>query len=237
MVRVSSGDPGDVMFAKSVDGGYTWSTPLRINNDPTEFHHQWFGTMSVAPDGRIDVIWLDTRNDPNLNLLSCLYYCYSVDQGETWSINKQISDMFDPYLGYPQQSKLGDYFDMESDNTGAHLAWASTLNGEQDVYYTHIIPSIVAVTDKNDTRESLILEAMPNPFREKTRMKYTVPVAGKVVLEVLDMYGKKIETLVDEHRTAGMYTFDYDATILPAGYYFGRLTVGSTTVISKLIKL
>ena len=69
MVRLSNGDPGDVMFAKSMDGGYTWSTPLRINNDPTAFHHQWFGTMSVAPNGRIDVVWLDTRNDPDLNII------------------------------------------------------------------------------------------------------------------------------------------------------------------------
>ena len=33
------------------------------------------------------------------------------------------------------QSKLGDYYDMKSDNGGADVAYAATFNGEQDVYY------------------------------------------------------------------------------------------------------
>ena len=235
MVRISNGDPGDVMFSKSVDGGYTWSAPLRINNDPTDFHCQWFGTMSVAPNGRIDVVWLDTRDDPNVNLLSALYYCYSDDQGETWSINKKLSDIFDPHLGYPQQDKMGDYFDMESDNGGAHLAWANTLNGEQDVYYTHIIPSIVAVSENTGKQESLIFEAMPNPFKGKTLIKYTVPVAGDVNLTVFNIYGQKVSTLVDDYRTAGMFTFEFDAASLPAGCYVGQLTVGGRVTVGKLV--
>jgi hypothetical protein len=237
MVRLSNGDPGDVMFAKSMDGGYTWSEPLRINNDPTDFHHQWFGTMSVAPNGRIDVVWLDTRNDPDLNIMSALYYCYSTDQGETWSINKQLSDIFDPHAGWPQQSKMGDYFDMESDNAGAHLAWANTLNGEQDVYYTRILPSIVAVPEKTGTRESLILENMPNPFRDKTRIKYTVPADGHVNLSVFNLYGQKVCTLVDEQKSAGMFTLEFDASDLPSGWFTGKLTIGNQSVNSRMLKV
>ncbi len=101
--------------------------------------YQWFGTMSVAPNGRIDVIWLDTRDHPGSDS-SALYYSYSVDQGNTWSANEKLSDSFDPHIGYPNQPKMGDYFDMISNNTGVHLAWANTLNGGQDVYYSFITP-------------------------------------------------------------------------------------------------
>ena len=48
----------DVMFARSTDGGLTFSAPLRINDDginPTKWH--WFGTFSVAPNGRLDAVW------------------------------------------------------------------------------------------------------------------------------------------------------------------------------------
>ncbi|MDH4070157.1 MAG: T9SS type A sorting domain-containing protein [Ignavibacteria bacterium] len=138
-VDPSGSDPADVRFSRSTDGGNSWSSSIRINDDPGSGPYQWFGTMSVAPNGRIDAVWLDTRNDPG-GFESALYYSYSEDAGLTWSPNAQLSDSFDPHVGWPIQQKMGDYFDMVSDNEGAHLAWAGTFNGEQDVYYSYITP-------------------------------------------------------------------------------------------------
>ena len=142
--RISNPDPSDVMFARSTNGGTTWSSPVRINDDPGTSAYQWFGTMSVAPTGRIDVVWLDTRNYPGI-YISALYYSYSTDGGETWSQNQRMSPFFDPHLGWPDQDKMGDYFDMVSDSTGASLAWAATFNTEEDVYYSHITAEVVPV--------------------------------------------------------------------------------------------
>ena len=64
----------DVMFARSTDGGLTFSAPLKINDDPvnpSKWH--WFGTFSVAPNGRLDAVWYDTRNASN-NTDSQLFY-------------------------------------------------------------------------------------------------------------------------------------------------------------------
>ena len=130
-------DPLDVMFARSTDGGSTWSAPVRVNDDLSTSAYQWFGTMSVAPNGRIDIVWSDTRNDPG-GYDSEVYYSYSGDAGQTWSINQALTPAFDPHLGWPQQNKLGDYYDMISDDSVAHLAYAATFNGEQDVYYVRI---------------------------------------------------------------------------------------------------
>ena len=49
-----------------------------------------------------------------------------------------MSASFDQSLGYPNQNKLGDYYDMISDNAGVSVAWAATFNGEQDVYFLRI---------------------------------------------------------------------------------------------------
>lgn len=131
-------DPLDVMFARSTDRGETWSDPIRLNDDPTgTLAWQWFGTMSVAPNGRIDVVFNDTRTDAS-DLYSELYYTSSVDAGVTWSDNAPLSPAFEHSLGYPRQNKLGDYYDMISDNFGAGVAYAATFNGEQDVYYLRI---------------------------------------------------------------------------------------------------
>jgi len=137
-VDPSGGDPLDVMFARSEDGGQTWSNPVRVNDDPPGSDAwQWFSTMSVSPNGRIDVIWNDTRNDPG-GYTSELYYAYSDNTGQTWSVNEPISPSFDPHIGWPQQNKIGDYYDMISDETGAHVAYSATFNGEQDVYYLRL---------------------------------------------------------------------------------------------------
>src|SRR4029077_7831415 len=128
----------DVMLARSTNGGQTFSAPRRINDDPVNHAKwHWFGTLSVAPNGRIAAVWLDTRNAAN-NTDSQLFYSYSLDGGNTWSLNVAISNSFNPYLGYPNQDKLGDYITIVSDNAGANVAYAATFNGEEDIYYVRI---------------------------------------------------------------------------------------------------
>ncbi|MEE9293909.1 MAG: hypothetical protein V3W34_02945 [Phycisphaerae bacterium] len=131
-------DPLDVMLVRSTDGGQTWSEPIRVNDDsPSATAWQWFGTMSVAPNGRIDVFWNDTRNDTAV-VFSELYYTSSFDGGSTWSTNRPVSRPFNHFLGYPQNPKLGDYYHSVSGATGADLAFAATFNGEQDVYHLRL---------------------------------------------------------------------------------------------------
>ena len=131
----------DVMFARSTDGGHTFSAPRRINDDPVNHAKwHWFATLSVAPNGRIDAVWLDSRNATN-NTDSQLFYSYSIDGGNSWSRNVAGSNLFNPFVGYPNQSKLGDYITVVSDNTSANIAYAATFNGEEDIYYVRIHPS------------------------------------------------------------------------------------------------
>ncbi len=128
------------MFVRSTNGGLTFSAPLRINDDPINHNKwHWFGTLSVAPNGRIDSVWLDTRNAAN-NTDSQLFYSYSFDGGTTWAPNVAVSNSFNPFLGYPNQNKMGDYITIVSDNTGGNVAYSATFNSEEDVYYVRVAP-------------------------------------------------------------------------------------------------
>jgi len=73
---VTNSNPSQISFVRSTNAGTNWSAPIRINTDAayTNAWH-WFGTLGVAPNGRIDVCWYDTRSDPN-NTFSELYYCF-----------------------------------------------------------------------------------------------------------------------------------------------------------------
>jgi hypothetical protein len=129
----------NVMFARSTDGGATFSPPRQINDDPPSSNWHWFATFSVAPNGRLDAAWLDTRNAGN-NIQSQLFYSYSRDAGNTWSPNVAVSDPFNPTIGYPNQNKIGDYITIVSDNEGGNIAYTATFNGEQDIYYLRVAP-------------------------------------------------------------------------------------------------
>ena len=134
----------DTMFVRSTNGGQTFSAPHRINDDPVNHAKwHWMGTLAVAPNGRIDVIWLDTRNAAN-NTDSQLFYSYSFDGGNTWAPNVQVSNSFNPLIGYPNQNKMGDYMTIVSDNTGGNVAYCATFNGEEDIYYVRVAPSAPA---------------------------------------------------------------------------------------------
>jgi FG-GAP-like repeat len=188
----------DVMFARSTNGGITFSAPRRINDDPVNHAKwHWFGTLSVAPSGRIDVVWYDTRNSPN-NVISQLFYSFSIDGGNTWSPNVAVSNPFNPFIGYPHQSKIGDYITVVSDDDSANVAYAATFNGEEDIYYVRIRPAFPPTDFNGDVRPDLLLFNagtlqtavwyMNNNIRTGTANGPTLP-AGWSLASVADFNG------------------------------------------------
>jgi hypothetical protein len=235
------GDPMDVMFIRSTDGGQTWSTPVRVNDDPGTAAYQWFGTMSVAPNGRIDAVWNDTRGSLNSNV-SALFYAFSLDGGVTWSANEQASPTWASNVGFPNQNKIGDYMHMVSDDTGSDLAWAATFNNEQDVYYVRLSPpGPVAVEDS--PRAFRLHPGLPNPFTSFTDIRFDVPSAGApVTLEVFDLTGHRVASLVNGFRPGGpqqvRWTGRDDAgRDLAAGVYLYRYVAPGHAETRKLIRL
>jgi hypothetical protein len=162
-------DPLDVYLARSTDGGTTWSAPQRVNDDAYG-NWQWLAAHAVAPNGRIDVVWFDTR-DSGADNVSRLYYAYSWDGGLHWSPNVAVSPSFDSFVGWPQQNKMGDYTTLVSDVSGADVAYAATFNGEQDVYYLRVFPDcnnnfISDVTDvSSDTSPDCDADFIPDECR------------------------------------------------------------------------
>lgn len=75
----------------------------------------------------------------------------------------------------------------------------------------------------------------PNPFNPSTTISYGVPNTGKVTLEVFDILGRKVATLLNgENKTAGRYTLNFNASNLASGMYIYRLRAGNVVMIKKL---
>lgn len=74
----------------------------------------------------------------------------------------------------------------------------------------------------------------PNPFNPSTNISYSVPQTGKVTLEVYNLQGQKVSSLVNGVQSAGSYTVSFNAANLASGVYVYKLTAGATTSIKKM---
>lgn len=88
----------------------------------------------------------------------------------------------------------------------------------------------------------VLYENYPNPFNPSTTIQYDVAEASVVTLEIFDITGKRVKTLVNDDKAAGSYSVVWDATdsagrIVPNGAYVYRLRAGSLQFVNKLMVL
>jgi hypothetical protein len=77
----------------------------------------------------------------------------------------------------------------------------------------------------------------PNPFNPKTVISYQLPVASMTSLKIYDILGREIAALVNEVKSPGWYSIQWNAQNLPSGIYFYRLEAGSFVETRKLVLL
>lgn len=67
----------------------------------------------------------------------------------------------------------------------------------------------------------------PNPFNPSTLIQYDVAKAGRVTIELFNVLGQKVQTLVNENKAPGRYSVQFNAANLSSGTYFYRMTAGN----------
>jgi hypothetical protein len=73
----------------------------------------------------------------------------------------------------------------------------------------------------------------PNPFNVNTNISYYLAEAGHVNLNVYDISGRLVTTLLDGYQSAGEHLVSWDASAVPSGVYFYKLTAGNYTSVMK----
>ena len=82
--------------------------------------------------------------------------------------------------------------------------------------------------------EFALSQNFPNPFNPTTSIRFDLPESGQVQLEVFNMMGQRVATLVNETRAAGSHSVTFDASALSSGMYLYRLQAGNNTMMKKM---
>jgi len=114
-----------IFFAKSADGGATWSAKTDVSTAPVGVAHA-FPALAATGSGDVRIAWMDNRGG-----LWNTYYRRSTNGGSTWSSEVDLSTYVSGYT-YIQSGgfnfPFGDYFEMDIDSQGNTQAiWGEAL--------------------------------------------------------------------------------------------------------------
>lgn len=132
---INSGNDVDVYMSGSEDLGVTWSTPLRVNQDPTGLGSKhYFPWITCDPEnGMLSVVFYDDRN---VGGSQCEVYCAnSSDGGETWEDFKVSDVAFTPGpIPGLADGYMGDYLGINARGGWVYPAWADNRTGSVMTY-------------------------------------------------------------------------------------------------------
>ena len=77
--------------------------------------------------------------------------------------------------------------------------------------------------------------AFPNPFNPVTSLTLILPESGNVNVQVFNLHGKLITTLLNGYKSADTYSLDWNATNVPSGMYFVKANFGDVSQTQKLM--
>ena len=80
----------------------------------------------------------------------------------------------------------------------------------------------------------------PNPFNPSTTIEYAVPQSGNVTIDIYNLVGQRIKTLVDDAFSAGRYKTVWDGkdnagVNVSSGIYFYSISSGNVSIVKKMV--
>jgi ELWxxDGT repeat protein len=114
--------------------------------------------------------------------------------------------------------------------SGSTLSSSDTLTLAEETRFAFATGSVASVEKISDTRPTRfeLQQNYPNPFNPSTEIRYQVSGTSDVRLEVFDVLGRKVSTLVNERQAAGSYRVNFNAANLSSGTYFYRIEARSS---------
>lgn len=223
----------DIWLSKSTDGGDTWTSPVRVNNDNSN-KQQFFTWMDIdQTNGSLYFVFYDRRNYSDSK--TDVYMAISDDGGETF-FNTRISES----TFYPNVDIFfGDYTNIVAHNDIIRPIWTRLHNGQLSLLtsvtpLSQILLSAPEITD-NISNE---ISQYPNPATNFTYVSFKLHESSEITLEMFNQDGRLIKTIINKDE------MDYGIHVIPInlnemnlapGIYFNKLSINGKSRTLKSI--
>ncbi len=239
------------LFAGVVGGWYGYTTVgLYVSPDTGVTWSETDSSLDCASAGAIAVV------DSSIYFgSSCGTLSRSTDWGRTWTLVSNNLDVIEALVAsggnlFAGTFNWGLYRIRTVNDSVAHITdhnvTCLTLSNTDLIEGTYNsgvwrcpLSEIVSVHTRGAQPPGafLLQQNYPNPFNPSTVISYRLPVSADVTLKVFDVLGREVETLIQEHQSAGVHSVRFNASNLPSGVYLYRLQAGNYSDTKKLLLL
>ncbi|MFZ1729090.1 MAG: exo-alpha-sialidase [Bacteroidota bacterium] len=210
------GGSWNVHYMNSRDGGVTWGANQWITNT------SWMTYMpTVAVSGqRVHIVWVDTEQEWNIR------YTTSSDAGNSWEtecvVTTDASEAYSPFV-------------CASGNI-VHVTWEDSSRSIK--YRRNPTGNIVTKQEELHSLPSgyALSQNYPNPFSERSSVRFTLPRESKILITLHDMLGRRIATLAEGDWGVGEHVLRINGTTLPSGNYICRMQAGAVS-LNRMLSL
>jgi hypothetical protein len=224
----------DVYVSKSTDGGNTFSSSARANNQLEG--HQFIVRTSYNSSAGLCIAWTETHDLQDNDI----YFSRSMDGGGTFSdsilIGGEENQEFYQGLGGVATDDSGNVYVAYTDGRfGPQLLFVTKAALES----TNVVeqPSLIVLPEKATLQQNY-----PNPFNAKTTIEYSLPAESFVTLSIFNILGEKVRTLTKASVPQGLHSAVWDGrndarNLVSSGIYFCKLETSEATAVRKLLLL
>jgi hypothetical protein len=224
----------DIYLSKSTDYGASFFFEKRVN-DITARNQTW-PRVTYTENSGLSITYCDGSS----NRYEDIYFTRSTDKGETFTESVIVTDSTArEFTQFP--------FGIAADDSGNVFITYIDLRYQKDlVFVTRVRFQDVGVEGPPPStiipNNFRLWQNHPNPFNTQTIIEYDVPKKGFVSLDIYNVQGERVQTLVNGFMSSGRYRVSWDGTNelkipVASGLYFCRMETDKKAMVRKLVLL
>ncbi len=227
----SLGDP-DIAVTTTNDGGQTWSTPLRVNNDANaNGKAQDMPWADYNNSGDLLITWRDRRNGSGTGFQQPFetYAAVSHNNGASFLSNVNLCTVLTPFDTMLAQ-KGNDFMCCKLISDTICATWGDMRTGKLNVFFAKTIDSTSTGIVLVNAEEENVLKVFPNPSTDIISIQHKLKNVKELKLSIYDLNGKLVFEKINLNETEKI-----NCKTWPVGNYYAVLTAGKFSFAEKII--